>query len=111
MIDALILALVLLAAALVLHSSLADDFAFGLLLAGPSVAIFYGLSEFFGTPNPVPDPSDLSDRWWDTILAGGSSSRRELHISGTRMAGTHSHNTEGVAKTTDEERPGLRYHR
>ena len=42
----------------------------------PAILTIYGAWALQHTPNPLPDPSDLSGRWWGTVSAYGPSVRR-----------------------------------
>ena len=42
----------------------------------PVILAIYGAWALQHTPNPLPDPSDLSGRWWGTVSARGPSVRR-----------------------------------
>jgi hypothetical protein len=81
----LVLALLLLTVSFVLHFSPGDAAALGLLIAAPAIAVFYGLGVYFGTPDALPDPSNLSERWWRTISGSTSSVRR----SGPALSARH----------------------
>ena len=47
-----------------------------LALVVPAVLVLYGVWALFHTPDPLPDPSDLSGRWWATISGHALSARR-----------------------------------
>lgn len=47
-----------------------------LAIAVPAFLAVYGAWALLRTPAPLPDPSDLSDRWWGTVSAHGPSARR-----------------------------------
>jgi hypothetical protein len=63
------LALLLFAVALVLLllSPLAVTVVLVLALVIPAVLVLYGVWALLHIPDPLPDPSDLSGRWWGTI--------------------------------------------
>lgn len=42
----------------------------------PAILTLYGAWALQHTPDPLPDPSDLSGRWWRTVSAHGPSVRR-----------------------------------
>ena len=76
LVAACVVALLLFAVALVLLllSLPAVTLVLVLALVAPAVLALYGVWALIHTPGPLPDPSDLSDRWWATI------SRRTLSV-------------------------------
>jgi hypothetical protein len=78
LITALVLTLLLLSAALALQlsSSPAVSAFVALTIVTPVALVLYALWSLLRTPDPLPDPSDLSGRWWSAISAPASSTRR-----------------------------------
>ncbi len=60
---------------LLLLSSAAASAAFVLALVAPVITALIGSLCLIHAPAPLPDPSNLSARWWDTIARGASSVR------------------------------------
>jgi hypothetical protein len=76
LIATLVLALLLLTVSLVLRFAPANAAALGLLIAASAMAVFYGLGVYLDTLDTLPDPPNLTDRWWNTISGRTSSVRR-----------------------------------
>jgi hypothetical protein len=78
LVAASVLALILFVVALALLLLYPPAVAFVLVLALviPAVLVLYGVWALFHTPSPLPDPSDLSGRWWATISERAPSARR-----------------------------------
>jgi hypothetical protein len=77
LVAASVLALLLFVMALALLLLYPPSVAFVLVLSLvlPAVLVLYGLWALFHTPSPLPDPSDLSGRWWATISKDAPSAR------------------------------------
>ncbi len=82
---ALVLVLLLLTASPVLQFSPADASVLRPVLVVPAIAILYGLWLLLHTPDALPDPSNLTGRWWGTISGRTSSVRR----SGPALSARH----------------------
>ena len=78
LVAASIVALLLFAVALLLLllSSPATTVVLVLALVVPAVLTLYGVWDLLHTPDPLPDPSDLSGRWWATISGSALSVQR-----------------------------------
>ena len=88
LIAALVLALLLLTVSFVLRFAPANAAALGLLIAASAMAVFYGLGVYLDTLDTLPDPPNLTDRWWNTISGRTSSVRRwsRQHPTGSRRS-------------------------
>ncbi|MDP9485654.1 MAG: NERD domain-containing protein [Actinomycetota bacterium] len=74
---AAVLAFLLLAVGLVLPSSasVVSSVVFTLAIVVPATLVLVGGLFFLHTTEPLPEPSDVSAQWWDTIARGASSVR------------------------------------
>jgi hypothetical protein len=78
LVAALVLTLLFLIAALALQliSSSAVGVFIALAIMTPVVLVPYALWSLLRTPDPLPDPSDLSGKWWRMISVPATSARR-----------------------------------
>ena len=72
---------------LLLLSSPATTVVLVLALVVPAVLALYGVWALLHTPDPLPDPSDLSGQWWATISGSALSVRRSGSALSARRYG------------------------